>query len=101
MNQKTLDTSNGRPRESPSFPAEDTPEVIGTVKGPGETSNQYVFITSNTQAVKVGDFVYYEVRDSQFQPLKILGKIRQVQLLDHIPTASLPTRRSIPAPLWP
>ncbi|PIK86545.1 hypothetical protein SYN63AY4M2_08940 [Synechococcus sp. 63AY4M2] len=64
---------------------EEAPEVIGTVKGPGETSNQYVFITSNTQAVRVGDFVYYEVQDTQSQTLKILGKIRQVQLLDHIP----------------
>jgi len=81
MNQKASLIS----MESSLSLAEDTPEVIGTVKGPGETPNQYVFITSNTQAVKVGDFVYYEVRDPQPQPLKILGRITQVQLLDHIP----------------
>lgn len=78
-------TDNGHYPEANLSPTEDSPEVIGTVKGPGETSNQYVFITSNTQAVKVGDFVYYEVQDPQSQTLQILGKISQVQLLDHIP----------------
>ncbi|MGY2795532.1 uncharacterized protein ACVWVQ_002618 [Thermostichus sp. MS-CIW-36] len=78
-------TVNGHHPEATLSPTEDSPEVIGTVKGPGETSNQYVFITSNTQAVKVGDFVYYEVQDPQSQTLQILGKISQVQLLDHIP----------------
>ena len=78
-------TDNGHHPETTLSPTEDSPEVIGTVKGPGETSNQYVFITSNTQAVKVGDFVYYEVQDPQSQTLQILGKISQVQLLDHIP----------------
>lgn len=78
-------TDNGHHPEATLSPTEDSPEVIGTVKGPGETSNQYVFITSNTQAVKVGDFVYYEVQDPQSQTLQILGKISQVQLLDHIP----------------
>lgn len=78
-------TVNGHYPEANLSPTEDSPEVIGTVKGPGETSNQYIFITSNTQAVKVGDFVYYEVQDPQSQTLQILGKISQVQLLDHIP----------------
>ncbi|MGQ9837327.1 MAG: helicase HerA domain-containing protein [Cyanobacteriota bacterium] len=78
-------SSNGHYQEAALSLANSSPEVIGTVKGPGETSNQYVFITSNTQAVKVGEFVYYEVQDPQSQLLRILGKIRQVQLLDHIP----------------
>ncbi|MFQ3585169.1 MAG: DUF87 domain-containing protein [Cyanobacteriota bacterium] len=78
-------SSNGRYQETTLSLANNSPEVIGTVKGPGETSNQYVFITSNTQAVKVGEFVYYEVRDPQSRLLQILGKIGQVQLLDHIP----------------
>ncbi len=56
--------------------------VIGTVKGPGEHANQYVFITSHTQAVKVGEFVYYEVPD---RAIKIIGKISAMQLLDHLP----------------
>ncbi len=57
-------------------------QVIGTVKGPGQTSNQYQFITSNTQAVKSGEFVYYEVFEKD---LKIIGKISAIELLDHLP----------------
>jgi DNA helicase HerA-like ATPase len=57
-------------------------QIIGTVKGPGDTANQYVFITSDTQAVRVGEFVYYEVIEEH---LKILGKISALQLLDHLP----------------
>ncbi len=78
-------SDNGSYREAVFSFDEDAPEVIGTVKGPGETSNQYVFITSNTQAVRVGDFVYYEIQQTQSQTLKILGRISKVQLLDHIP----------------
>ncbi len=57
-------------------------QVIGTVKGPGETSSQYVFITSDTQAVKVGEFVYYRVASKN---LNIIGKIAALELLDHLP----------------
>lgn len=56
--------------------------VIGTVKGPGDSANQYVFITSDSCLVKVGEFVYYTTADQQF---KILGKIAKLELLDHLP----------------
>ncbi len=56
--------------------------VIGTVKGPGETANQYIFITSDTKNVKVGEFVYYQLPE---QNLNIIGKIAALQLLDHLP----------------
>ncbi|GAB4214260.1 MAG: DUF87 domain-containing protein [Synechococcales cyanobacterium] len=56
--------------------------VMGTVKGPGEDPNQYVFITSATEAVKVGEFVYHWGPDKQTQ---VIGKIAQIQLLDHLP----------------
>ncbi len=62
--------------------------AIGTVKGPGDTGNQYVFITAENRYVKIGEFVYYEVRppasESQ-QLLKILGKISARRLIDHLP----------------
>ncbi|XHX78044.1 MAG: ATP-binding protein [Stenomitos frigidus ULC029] len=64
------------------------PRVIGTVKGPGETGNQYVFITADNRSVKIGEFVFYEVvvpereRDSALQ---ILGKISARCLIDHLP----------------
>ncbi|MEO0647041.1 MAG: ATP-binding protein, partial [Cyanobacteria bacterium J06650_10] len=72
--------------------------VIGTVKGPGENGNQYVFITSDNRQVKIGEFVYYEVSspaDSSSnsssnsprsnKPLQILGKISDRRLSDHLP----------------
>ncbi|MEM7773840.1 MAG: ATP-binding protein, partial [Cyanobacteria bacterium P01_A01_bin.37] len=68
-----------------------TSQVIGTVKGPGETGNEYVFITSNNQFVRVGEFVCYDyvesaVRASQTgKRRQILGKISARKLIDHLP----------------
>lgn len=63
------------------------PKVIGTVKGPGENGNQYVFITADNQQVKIGEFVHYEVPNPKpgMPPLQILGKISARCLIDHLP----------------
>lgn len=64
--------------------------VVGTVKGPGETGNQYVFITSDNRQVKMGEFVYYILEES-FGPGRpperrnVLGKISGIRLIDHLP----------------
>jgi uncharacterized protein len=62
---------------------------IGTVKGPGENGNQYVFITVDNRHVKIGEFVYYEVQtdavESQPTTLQILGKISARCLIEHLP----------------
>jgi hypothetical protein len=58
--------------------------VVGTVKGPGETGNQYVFITSDNRHVKIGEYVYYEVREGN-RDRRILGKISTLRLIDHLP----------------
>ncbi len=64
-------------------------QAIGTVKGPGEDGNQYVFITSNNRHVKIGEFVYYTVSlpglDGRVRSLHILGKISARSLIDHLP----------------
>lgn len=64
-------------------------KVIGTVKGPGEGGNQYVFITADNRYVRIGEFVYYEVReivsDLSKPSLQILGKISDRCLIDHLP----------------
>lgn len=66
-----------------------TPQVVGTVKGPGDDGNQYVFITSDNRYVKIGEFVYYQVETTslldQPETLKILGKISGRRLIDHLP----------------
>jgi uncharacterized protein len=63
---------------------------IGTVKGPGETGNQYVFITASNRSVKIGEFVYYQAQSGepnglQATLLQILGKISARRLIDHLP----------------
>lgn len=68
-----------RSAQSPESP------VIGTVKGPGETGNQYVFITANNQQVKIGEFVYYLVDRPELPEAQILGKISERRLIDHLP----------------
>lgn len=62
--------------------------VVGTVKGPGENGNQYVFITSDNRYVKIGEYVYYEVPAQGQSPdrsLQILGKISELRLIEHLP----------------
>jgi len=72
--------------------AEMPTRAIGTVKGPGESGNQYVFITADNRQVKVGEFVFYELQppensslDTGISSLKILGKISDRRLIDHLP----------------
>ncbi|MEM9137508.1 MAG: ATPase, partial [Cyanobacteria bacterium P01_F01_bin.42] len=60
--------------------------AIGTVKGPGETGNQYVFITADTQNIKIGEFVYFYLPNPDGRGwLEILGKISACSLVDHLP----------------
>jgi len=66
-------------------------QAIGTVKGPGDTGNEYVFITANNRFVRVGEFVcyrYLEPSVASSQPeveRQILGKISARCLIDHLP----------------
>ena len=59
--------------------------VIGTVKGPGEDGNQYVFITADNHQVKIGEFVFYEIAAPDGDTWEILGKISDRRLIDHLP----------------
>ncbi|MGD1906101.1 MAG: ATP-binding protein [Leptolyngbyaceae cyanobacterium] len=59
-------------------------QVMGTVKGPGETGNEYLFITANRDQVKIGEFVSYTATQGD-ETLDILGKIAALRLIDHLP----------------
>jgi DNA helicase HerA-like ATPase len=59
-------------------------QVVGTVKGPGETGNDYLFITADNRQVKIGEFVAYEAQQDG-DTLRILGKIADRRLIDHLP----------------
>lgn len=61
-----------------------SPSVVGTVKGPGETGNQYVFITSDNRQVKIGEYVFYKVMEGE-KERHILGNISERKLIDHLP----------------
>lgn len=66
-----------------------SPNTVGTVKGPGEDGNQYLFITADNRYVKIGEFVYYEVEapdtSGRSDVRQILGKISARCLIDHLP----------------
>lgn len=71
-----------------SFPVSLFIQVIGTVKGPGESGNQYVFITAENRHVRIGEFVYYELPNGETSvnsSLKVLGRISSQRLVDHLP----------------
>lgn len=69
------------------------PQTIGTVKGPGEDGNQYVFITADNRQVRIGEFVYYEIilggarapQTPSAPTLQVLGKISDRSLIEHLP----------------
>jgi len=59
-------------------------QVIGTVKGPGETGNEYLFITADNREVKIGEFVAYQAQQGE-KTWDILCKIADRRLIDHLP----------------
>lgn len=67
-----------------SDPAALSSNVVGTVKGPGDNGNQYLFITADTRNVKIGEFVYYQLLEPEATH-SILGKITACRLVDHLP----------------
>ncbi len=62
--------------------------LVGTVKGPGEKSHEYLFITSDNQHTKIGEFVFYEAQiGEKIHP--ILGKIVERRLVRSLPDSFL------------
>src|SRR5581483_5505057 len=67
-----------------SSPAQEKPRPVGITKGPGEQIHQYTFISRDReQALKNGEYVYYELSLGSSQPggnnastpRQILGRI--------------------------
>lgn len=67
--------------------------IVGIVKGPGDSGNEYVFITADIQPVRIGEFVYYELSHSPSATSnshdgavrQVLGKITGCRLIEHLP----------------
>ncbi|MDM7325824.1 MAG: DUF87 domain-containing protein [Thermosynechococcus sp. Uc] len=67
--------------------------IVGIVKGPGESGSEYVFITTDPQPSRIGEFVYYELSDRPKEGVnsdrgnahEVLGKITGCRLIEHLP----------------
>ncbi|MFN3679089.1 helicase HerA domain-containing protein [Thermosynechococcus sp.] len=63
--------------------------IVGIVKGPGDSSSEYVFITADAQPVRIGEFVYYELSSPPSTPAgpvqQVLGRITGCRLIEHLP----------------
>lgn len=63
-------------------------EIVGIVKGPGDSGNTYRFITADTRPVRIGEFVFYLIEEgSTAAPTvrQVLGKISSCCLIEHLP----------------
>lgn len=54
--------------------------LIGTVKGPGEKPQEYLFITSDNDRTRIGEFVYYQINHQS-----IIGNITSRRLARNLP----------------
>jgi uncharacterized protein len=67
--------------------------LVGTVKGPGEKPNEFIFITTDNDHTRIGEFVYYATRAGQ----KILGTVTERFLSRALPDSFLADPATPPA----
>jgi uncharacterized protein len=67
--------------------------LVGTVKGPGDKPNEYLFVTTDNDHTRVGEFVYYATRAGQ----KILGTVTERSLSRSLPDSFLADPATPPA----
>src|SRR5918911_1636924 len=70
--------------------------LTGTVKGPGELPQEYLFITADHGRARIGEFVYYVARDGE-RERHILGNIISRRLVRNLPDAFLSDPQIPPA----
>jgi hypothetical protein len=70
--------------------------LLGTVKGPGEKPNEFVFITTDNDRARISEFVYYRARASGSEK-KILGNITERRLARSLPDSFLADPATPPA----
>lgn len=69
--------------------------LIGTVKGPGEDPQEYLFITKDNFHTRIGEFVFYEISVND-QKLKIIGTIKNRKLIRGLPDSFLEDPKTPP-----
>ena len=70
--------------------------LTGTVKGPGELPHEYLFITTDNNRTRIGEFVYYQAKDRE-KDLNIIGTISARKLIRNLPDAFLADPNTPPA----
>ena len=70
--------------------------LTGTVKGPGELPQEYLFITADHGRARIGEFVYYVARDGE-RERHILGNIASRRLVRNLPDAFLSDPQTPPS----
>ena len=70
--------------------------LTGTVKGPGLLPHEYLFITTDNNKTRIGEFVYYATKDRDTE-LNILGTISARKLIRNLPDAFLSDPNTPPA----
>jgi uncharacterized protein len=70
--------------------------LVGTVKGPGEKPSEFVFITTDNDHTRVGEFVYY-VRSAAHSERLILGNVTERRLARSLPDSFLADPETPPA----
>ncbi|HEX8651639.1 MAG TPA: ATP-binding protein [Pyrinomonadaceae bacterium] len=70
--------------------------LTGTVKGPGELPQEYLFITADHGRARIGEFVYYLARDGE-RERHILGNITSRRLVRNLPDVFLSDPQTPPA----
>ncbi|MEW6129317.1 MAG: ATP-binding protein [Acidobacteriota bacterium] len=67
--------------------------LVGTVKGPGEKPNEFIFVTTDNDQTRISEFVYYETRAGQ----KIIGTVTDRNLSRALPDSFLADPATPPA----
>src|SRR5207237_136472 len=68
---------------------ETTPDALtGTVKGPGERPDGFLFITADQVRARIGEFVYYTARDGR-EERRIIGNVTGRRLVRNLPDTFL------------
>jgi uncharacterized protein len=70
--------------------------LTGTVKGPGELPHEYLFITKDNEKTRIGEFVYYRVKDGD-ETRQIIGTIKGRKIVRNLPDAFLADPNTPPA----
>ncbi|MGH9821880.1 MAG: ATP-binding protein [Blastocatellia bacterium] len=70
--------------------------LVGTVKGPSERPSEFLFITTDNDHTRVGEFVFYQAKSARGER-QIIGNITERQLARSLPDSFLADPTTPPA----